>query len=199
MSRYQRLMAEISRRFLLVARHPYALIIFLLFAITDSVLLVLPAEMMAVTLMIFQPHRVWIIGIWFALAAAVSAWILSTLVSGATDIALSSSPELSEMIGTGSTLVADWGAPVMAALAIFPDSPRASITAATVAGLSPVVIALSVLAGKLVLYALIVYLVSNLPRFTDYLRNSRLPFAAILKPRLRRFAAFQRLINRRAG
>lgn len=127
--------------------HPYALIFFTLLAITDSILPVLPAEIMAITLMYLQPQRTILIGTCFAVAASISALVFSLLIQKATQFTLTMNTEISAAIDNGSALIDDWGVIALALLAIFPDSPRTSVAVATVAGLSPLDIACSVFIG----------------------------------------------------
>ena len=63
-------------------QQPYAICFLAALAMLDAVLPVMPAEFLALSLMILQPHRGFIIAISFACAAAASAGLLATLVTG---------------------------------------------------------------------------------------------------------------------
>lgn len=193
---YRRVTVAATSRFLQAARHPYAFVPFTLLAAADSVMPLVPAEVMAITLMVLQPRRAQVIGAGFAFAAATSAFVFSLLVTQARAYVLAANPDIADVLENSSVFIADWGAPALAALSIFPDSPRASVAAATVGGLTPLTIACSVLIGKLVLYAGLVYAVRNLPQLIARLRKTSSPTAWRLYPRLRRLAAFQRLLQR---
>ncbi len=193
---YRRLARAIGRRFIAAARHPYAFLPFLLLAATDSVFPVLPAEVMAIALMVLQPHRTQLIGAGFALAAAVSALILALLVVEARDFVFRANPGLMDALERSSAIIAEWGAPALALLSIFPDSPRASIAAAAVAGVSPPIIFLAVLVGKVALYAGLGHILRRLPQLTAGLRGTRSALGRRLRPGLQRLAAFQRLVRK---
>ena len=196
---YVRVSEATTRYLIAAANHPYALLPFLLLAVSDSVLPVLPAELMAVALMIIQPHRARVTGIGFAIASAVSALVLALIIIEARPYVLQLNPGLAEVLAHGSPIITDWGAPALAALSIFPDSPRISIAAATVAGMAPVSIASAVLAGKLVLYLVLSTLLRRLSEHNATVREFNSPVARRNHRTLRRLAAFQRFLRRQAG
>lgn len=156
----------------------------------------LPAEFMAISLMIIQPHRARVVGFGFALAASASALVLALVIAQASAYVVSANPGLIDVLEHGNPFITDWGAFALAALSIFPDSPRASVAAATVAGLPHVTIAVSVFVGKLVLYTGLSYLLIRLPTLIARLRNQQSPTISRIRPKLRRLAALQRLLQR---
>ncbi len=193
---YRRLSTAAARRFVAMARHPYAVLPFGLLAVTDSVIPLLPAELMVITLMIAQPRfRVWI-GAGFALASAVSAVILALLIQEAWTYVLQLNPGLGDGIESSSPLIVDGGAAALAVLAVFPDSPRASIAAAATLGVSPVAIFVAVLLGKTMMYAGLGYLLHRLPQMITRLATSNSTIVSRVRPGLRRLAAFQRLMRK---
>lgn len=156
----------------------------------------LPAELMAASLMVIQPHRARTIGTAFAFAAAASALILVLVIKEAKTWVLEASPALADAIANSSAVILEYGAPALAVLSVFPDTPRPSIAAATAAGLSPPTIAISVFIGKLALYMGLSYLLRRAPQLRRKLSDSSSPLAAAVKQKLRRLSAFQRLIGR---
>lgn len=195
---YVRVSEATARYLIAAANHPYALLPFLLLAVSDSILPVLPAELMAVALMIIQPHRARLIGTGFAVAAAISALLLALVIIEARPYVLQLNPGLAEVLTNGNPIITDWGAPALAALSIFPDSPRISIAAATVAGLAPATIACAVLAGKLVLYLVLSALLHRLSEHSATVRKFNSPVARRIHRTLRRLSAFQRFLRRHA-
>jgi membrane protein YqaA with SNARE-associated domain len=184
-------------------RQPWAIPVLAAVASADSLLPMMPAEVLAVALFILQPMRVRLIFVMFAGAAALSALLLALAVSGATAAANhvdSGASHLSALAGPGweqaKALVQTWGAPVLAFSALFPDSPRASIVVATLSGLPPLAITAWVLVGKLVLYGALAWGVVRLPQWS---RNGRLgqgPVGIRLQRMNRRLLALRRLLSR---
>ena len=93
-------------------------------------------------------------------------------------------------------LVQTWGAPVLAFSALFPDSPRASIVVATLAGLPPLTITAWVLVGKLVLYGVLAWGVVRLPQWSRSVRWSQGSIGSRLQRMNRRLLALRRLLSR---
>lgn len=189
------LASAVGRYLVGAAQHRYAFVPFLLLALSDSLLPILPAEVMAVALMILQPHRALLIGIGFAGAAAASALIFAIVVLQAKPFVLQLYPSLAGALENGSPLISGWGAPALAALSIFPDSPRFSIAAATIAGLAPATIACAVFVGKLFLYLGLGFVLRRLTAFGIETRGKNSALANRVRPTLRRLAAFQRLLR----
>ena len=140
--------------------------------------------------MIVTPRRDIFVGVCFAVSQAISALIFALLILKVASAALQ------ETLQHTSAVITDWGPIALAMLSIFPDIPRASITAATVVNISTGVIACSVLVGKLVLYLAVASLLRNSPRLIAAMRTSKFPLVLKMYPKLRRLAAFQRLMRR---
>jgi membrane protein YqaA with SNARE-associated domain len=164
----------------------------------DGVLPTMPAEFMAAALMILQPHRLVVIALAFTLAAAASAGLLAAFVASVARAASWPSWLDSERLGPGWTqsvsLIQDWGAPVLAVAAVFPDSPRTTVAVAALAGLSPLHIAAFVLVGKAVLYGLLAAALRYGPRRRMRRREATWPGARRLQRPLRRLVALRRWI-----
>ena len=193
---YRRFSTAAARWFIRVARSPYAVLPFAILAITDSVLPLLPAELMVITLMIMQPRFRPAIVAGFALASAASAVLLALLVQEASTYVLELNPGLAEGLEKASPLIVDGGAVALAVLSVFPDSPRASIAAAASLGVSPTSIFVAVLVGKLMLYLGLSFLLRRLPQLTPWLKGSRSTIVSKVRPMLRRLAALQRLLGK---
>lgn len=168
-------------------------------AIADSLVPMVPAEVMAAALMILQPRRVGLIALAFALAAALSAGLLTTLVNGATQALSLLSWLETERLAPGwnqaTSLIQAWGAPVLALAAVFPDNPRTSIAVAALAGLAPVTIIGMVLVGKAVLYGLMAWIVWRFPARRRRRSAGARSRAGRLHRALRRFVAFRRWVE----
>lgn len=184
-------------------RQPWAIPVLGTFAAGDSLLPMMPAEVLAVALFILQPTRVRIILVVFAAAAALSALLLALAVGGATEVASQAdSAAWLKGIANGpgwqqaKALFQAWGAPVLAFSALFPDSPRASIVVAALAGLPPLTITGWVLAGKLVLYGVLAWGVMRLPQWSRNARWSHGSMGIRLQGMNRRLLALRRLLSR---
>ncbi len=151
---------------------------------------------MAASLMVIQPHRARLIGAAFAFAAATSALILVLVIQEAKSYVLEASPVLADAVANSSAVILEYGAPALAVLSIFPDTPRPSIAAATAAGLSPSTIATSVFLGKMALYMGLSLLLQRAPQLVRRLPDSSSPLGARVKQKLQRLSAFQRLMGR---
>lgn len=160
-----------------------------------------PAELMAFTLMILQPRRVFLVVSAFAISAAISAGLLATLVASFVEATAligwlerdRHSPGWSQAV----SLIQTWGAPVLALAAVFPDSPRTSIAVAALAGFAPIEITAFVLAGKLLLYGMILLVVQYMPKRWPARHHATWPGARHLRRAVQRFAALHRWVNRR--
>ncbi|NDF45334.1 MAG: hypothetical protein EB125_06495, partial [Betaproteobacteria bacterium] len=101
-----------------------------------------PAEFMALALMILQPQRLILVATVFAISAAISAGLLATLVASLAHATSLLGWLESERQGPGwaqaVAWIQSWGAPALGLAAIFPDSPRTSIAVAALAGLEPI-------------------------------------------------------------
>lgn len=181
---------------------PYAICFLAALAMLDAVLPVMPAEFLALSLMILQPHRGFIIAISFACAAAASAGLLATLVTGIaqqTELAAWLEKERQAAAwAQAMSLIKDWGGPALALAAIFPDSPRTSVAAAALGGLSLLSISSFVLAGKLLPYLLLALAVRYLPGKRPAAKRAPWRWARRIHRAARRFAALRRWVERQA-
>jgi hypothetical protein len=169
----------------------------------DGVFPMMPAEFMALALMILQPHRVLLVALVFSISAAVSAGLLAALVTGIAQATAWPSWLEGERQGAGwaqaVSIIQSWGAPALALAAVFPDSPRTSIAVAALAGFAPISVTCLVLAGKLLLYGLLALAVRYMPRRWLVLESATWPGARHVRRALQRFAALRRWVNRRAA
>ncbi len=160
-------------------RKPWALPLLAVVALADSLVPMVPAELLAVSLFILQPQRVRFIALVFTLAAAGSTWLLAATLSGVMGWAGGSFDPQALAAGPGwdqaRALVNDWGPAALALAGIFPDSPRTSVAVAALAGMPPLTIAAAILAGKALLYAALVMVVEHGPRWAGRLPGRRLP------------------------
>ncbi len=184
-------------------REPRAIVLLAAVAAADSVVPMIPAEVLALTLMILQPRRLGLLAAVFALAAAASAGLLAMLVAGVAQAASVSGWLASERLGPGwsqaVSLVQAWGAPVLALAAVFPDSPRTSVAVAALASLPPLTIASMILVGKLVLYGLMAWIVGRTPKRLSPRARVRWPAHRPVGRHLRRFLALRRWLAAHAA
>lgn len=184
-------------------QRPYAIWSMSAASTLDGVLPMMPAEFMALALMILQPRRVILIALVFTMSAAVSAGLLAALVSG---IAQATSwPSWLEIERQGAawaqavSLIRAWGAPALAMAAVFPDSPRTAIAVAALAGFAPISITGFVLAGKLMLYGLLAVAVRYIPMRWPSRATVSSPGAKYLRRAFLRFTALRRWVKQRAA
>jgi membrane protein YqaA with SNARE-associated domain len=200
---WRRLVKASLRWLMRHGRQPWAILVLAAVASVDSLLPMMPAEVLAVALFVLQPTRVRLVFVMFAVAAALSALLLALVVSGATAVA-SQIDSGASLMGTtagpgwerAKALVQTWGAPVLAFSALFPDSPRTSIVVATLAGLPPLTITAWVLVGKLVLYGVLAWGVVRLPQWSRSVRWSQGSIGSRLQRMNRRLLALRRLLSR---
>jgi hypothetical protein len=170
--------------------------------VMDGVMPMMPAEFMALALMILQPHRVLLVALAFSVSAAVSAGLLAALVTGIAQATAWPSWLEGERQGAGWAqavlIIQSWGAPALALAAVFPDSPRTSVAVAALAGFAPISVTGLVLAGKLLLYGLLALAVRYMPRRWRGLESATWPGARQVRRAFKRFAALRRWVNRRA-
>ena len=193
-------MKKLFHWLLLHGQRPYAITCLAALSVFDSVLPVMPSEFLALALMILQPHRKMLIAVSFACAAALSAGLLATLLMGiAQTTALTSWLEVERQAPAWSqalSLIQDWGELSLTIIAAFPDSPRTAVAVAALAGFSPLSICIFVLAGKLVLYNLLILTIRFMPKhFKGPGRNDWLG-AKLVRRAMLRFAAIRRLLKR---
>ena len=166
------------------------------FSALDSFFPMLPAEAFVVALGILQPRKVKVIVLVFAMASALSAWLLA-LVLGT----LSASAERLGLQLMGAqwdqalAMVHTWGPASMVFLAAFPDSPRTSIAALALSGVAPLLIGLMVFLGKLIFYSALLGLMHHLPSRLGRWRNAEATWKRWLQRRASRFVAYCRRIR----
>ena len=181
-------------------QRPYAITCLAALSVFDSVLPVMPSEFLALALMILQPHRKMLIAVSFACAAALSAGLLATLLMGiAQTTALTSWLEVERQAPAWSqalSLIQDWGKLSLTIIATFPDSPRAAVAVAALARFSPLSICIFVLAGKLVLYSLLILTIRILPKHLKGPGRNDWLGAKLVRRAMLRFAAIRRLLKR---
>lgn len=181
---------------------PYAIWSLSALCVLDGFLPMVPAELIALVLMILQPRRVWLIVMAFGVSAAMSAGLLATLVTSVAQATALTAWVEGERQSPGwaqaVALIQAWGAPALSVAAIFPDSPRTSIAVAALAGIEPINITSFVLAGKLMLYGLIFVALQYMPSRWPGSENSPWPGARYLRRAIHRFAALRRWVDKRS-
>ena len=181
-------------------QQPYAIWYLSTLCTFDGFLPMVPAEFIALALMILQPRRILIVAIAFAVSAATSAGLLATLVANVSDATTLTNWLSAERQNTpwahAVSLVQKWGAPVLALAAVFPDSPRTTIAVAALAGLAPIDITVFVLVGKLLLYGLLALGVRYIPSRLPGRHTATWPGSRPLRRALQRFIALRRWVNR---
>ena len=183
-------------------QQPYAIWSLSALCILDGFLPMVPAEFLALALMILQPRRMLLVVFAFSVSAATSAGLLATLVAGVAKATALTGWLAGERQSTGwaqaVSLIQTWGAPALALAAVFPDSPRTSIAVAALAGLAPIKITSFVLAGKLLLYGLLALAVQYIP--TRWPRRHKATWLGARQFRrgIQRFIALRRWVDRRS-
>lgn len=184
-------------------QRPYAIGSLSAVSVLDGVLPMMPAEFLALALMILQPRRIVLVTVAFAVSAAISAGLLAALVAGISQSVAWPGWLEAERQGAGwaraASLLQEWGAPALAAAAVFPDSPRASVAVAALVGLPPLQVAGFVLAGKLLLYGLLAWAVRYLPTRWPGRATASWLGARLVRRAMQRFAALRRWVDRRAA
>ena len=169
----------------------------------DGMLPMVPAEFMALALMILQPQRLILVATVFAISAAISAGLLATLVASLAHATSLLGWLESERQGPGwaqaVAWIQSWGAPALGLAAIFPDSPRTSIAVAALAGLEPIRITIFVLAGKALLYGMLALAVRHMPSRWPRRGNAFWLRLKLVQRPMQRFIALRRWVNQRAG
>lgn len=191
----QRMISRLEHLVVSRGTQPATIFLLALLACVDGFLPVLPAEVFVVTLAILQPLRPMLIVVVFALAAGVSALLLSLL--------LNTFNESANWLGM-QTFGAQWdqakaiintvGPGILVFTSVFPDSPRPSIAVLTFSGIAPLYIASLVFMGKLILYATLLGIVHHLPRRWGHRRPVRYTWQKWLQRRSRRLLAYRRRI-----
>jgi len=172
---------------------------FILAALTalDGFIPMLPAEGFVIALCVLQSQRSIFIVSLFALASAMSAYLLALLLGTLNFSAESLGLNLlGAQWDQAASFFQTWGPGSMVFLSAFPDTPRTSIAALTLSGVAPEVIALMVLIGKMLLYTGLWGLIHYLPTRLVNWRSSNLIWKKWLQRRASRFVAYCRRIRR---
>jgi hypothetical protein len=174
---------------------------FLLAALTalDGFIPMLPAEGFVIALCVLQSQRGIFIVLLFALASATSAYLLALLLGTLNFSAESLGLNLlGEQWDQASSFFQTWGPGSLVFLSAFPDTPRTSIAALALSGVTPEVIFLMVLIGKILLYAGLLGLIHYLPSRLVKWRRTNVFWKKWLQRRASRFVAYCRRIRRLA-
>jgi membrane protein YqaA with SNARE-associated domain len=195
----QRLFQGFETALLRHGTEPRTILFLALFSVLDGFLPMLPAEMFVLALCILQPQKGKRIVLVFALASALSAFLLALGMGTLTASADSLSQKL--MGSQGPQVLAtlrDWGPVSMVFFSVFPDSPRSSIALFALSGVSAESIGAMVFIGKLMLYAVLLFLIHHLPSRVGRWRGAGPFWVRWLQRRASRFVAYCRRIRWRA-
>ncbi len=196
---FQRLFQRIETALLRHGTEPKTIFLLAIFSILDGFLPMLPAEMFVLALCVLQPQKGKLIVVVFALASALSAYLLALGMGTLTASADSLSQKL--MGSQGPQVLAtlrDWGPVSMVFFSVFPDSPRSSIALFALSGVPPESIGTMVFLGKLMLYTGLLLLIHHLPSRVGRWRGAGPYWVRWLQRRASRFVAYCRRIRRRA-
>ncbi|MCF8148545.1 MAG: hypothetical protein K9J50_08320 [Sulfuritalea sp.] len=178
---------------------PITIFFLAVFSVLDGFLPMLPAEMFVIALCILQPQKGKVIVLVFALASASSAFLLAW---GLGTLSTSAETMSQQLMGSqGPQVLAtlrDWGPVSMGFFSVFPDSPRSSIALFALSGVPPGSIAGMVFIGKLMLYAVLLFLIYHLPSRVGRWRGAGPFWVRWLQRRASRFVAYCRRIRWRA-
>ena len=196
---FQRLFQRVVTALLRHGTEPKTIFLLVIFSILDGFLPMLPAEMFVLALCVLQPQKGKLIVLVFALASALSAFLLALGMGTLTASADSLSQKL--MGAQGPQVLAmlrDWGPVSMVFFSVFPDSPRSSIALFALSGVSPKSIGAMVFIGKLILYTGLLLLIHHLPSRVGRWRGAGPFWVRWLQRRASRFVAYCRHIRWRA-
>jgi membrane protein YqaA with SNARE-associated domain len=175
---------------------PRTIIFLAVFSVLDGFLPMLPAEVFVLALCILQPKKGKIIVLVFAVASAMSAFLLALALGTLTTSAETLSQQLLGAQGPQAlALVRSWGPVSMVFFSIFPDTPRSSIALLALSGVAPVCIGGMVCIGKLMLYASLLALIHHLPARVGRWRGPGPFWQRWLQGRASRFVAYCRRIR----
>jgi membrane protein YqaA with SNARE-associated domain len=175
---------------------PKTILFLAVFSVLDGFLPMLPAEVFVLALCILQPKKGKIIVLVFAIASAMSAFLLALALGTLTTSAETLSQQLLGTQGPQAlAIVRSWGPVSMVFFSVFPDSPRSSIALLALSGVAPASIGGMVCIGKLMLYASLLALIHHLPARVGRWRGSRSFWQRWLQGRASRFVAYCRRIR----
>lgn len=196
---FQRLFQQVETALLRHGSEPKTIFLLAVFSILDGFLPMLPAEMFVLALCVLQPQKGKVIVLVFALASAMSAFLLALGMGTLTASAEALSQKL--MGSQGPQVLAmlrDSGPVSMVFFSVFPDSPRSAIALFALSGVSPESISAMVFTGKLMLYTGLLFLIHHLPSRVGRWRGVGPFWVRWLQRRASRFVAYCRRIRRRA-
>jgi membrane protein YqaA with SNARE-associated domain len=196
---FQRLFQRIETALLRHGTEPKTIFLLAIFSVLDGFLPMLPAEMFVLALCVLQPQKGNFIVVVFAVASALSAFLLALGMGTLTASADSLSQKL--MGSQGPQVLAmlrEWGPVSMVFFSAFPDSPRSSIALFALSGVSPQSIGAMVFLGKLMLYTGLLLLIHHLPSRLGRWRGAGPFWVRWLQRRASRFVAYCRRIRWRA-
>ena len=196
---FQRFFQRVETALLRHGTEPKTIFWLAVLSVFDGFLPMLPAEMFVLALCVLQPQKGRVIVVVFALASALSAFLLALGMGTLTASAESLSQKL--MGSQGPQVLAmlrDSGPVSMVFLSIFPDSPRSAIALFALSGVSPDSIGAMVFIGKLMLYTVLLLLIHHLPSRVGKWRGVGPFWVKWLQRRASRFVAYCRRIRWRA-
>jgi membrane protein YqaA with SNARE-associated domain len=195
----QRFFQRVETLLLCHGTEPKTIFWLAVFSVMDGFLPMLPAEMFVLALCVLQPQKGKVIVLAFAVASALSAFLLALGMGTLTASAESLSQKL--MGSQGPQVLAmlrDSGPVSMVFFSIFPDSPRSAIALFALSGVSPESIGAMVFIGKLMLYTVLLWLIHHLPSRVGRWRGAGPFWVRWLQRRASRFVAYCRRIRWRA-
>ena len=196
---FQRLFQRVETALLRHGTEPKTIFLLAAFSVLDGFLPMLPAEMFVLALCVLQPQKGKVIVVVFALASALSAFLLALGMGTLTASAESLSQKLLGSQGPQVlAMLRDWGPVSMGFFSVFPDSPRSAIALFALSGVLPESISAMVFIGKMVLYTVLLLLIHHLPSRVGRWRGAGPFWVRWLQRRASRFVAYCRRIRWRA-
>jgi membrane protein YqaA with SNARE-associated domain len=196
---FQRLFQQVETALLCHGSEPQTIFLLAVFSVLDGFLPMLPAEIFVLSLCVLQPQKGKVIVVVFALASALSAFLLALGMGALTASAESLSQKL--MGSQGPQVLAmlrDSGPVSMVFFSVFPDSPRSAIALFALSGVSPESIGAMVFIGKLMFYTGLLLLIHHLPSRVGRCRGVGPSGVRWLQRRASRLVAYCRRIRWRA-
>lgn len=196
---FQRLFQRVETAVLRHGSEPKTIFLLAIFSVLDGFLPMLPAEMFVLVLCVLQPQKGKVIVVVFALASALSAFLLALGMGTLTASAEALSQKLMGSQGPQVLAMLRESGPVsMVFFSVFPDSPRSAIALFALSGVSPESIGAMVFTGKLMLYTGLLLLIHHLPSRVGRWRGAGRLGLRWLPRRASRFVAYCRRIRWRA-
>jgi membrane protein YqaA with SNARE-associated domain len=196
---FQRLFQRLETAVLRHGSKPETIFLLAIFSVLDGFLPMLPAEMFVLVLCILQPQKGKVIVVVFALASALSAFLLAL---GMGTLSASAEALSQKLMGSQGpqvlAMLRDSGPVSMVFFSVFPDSPRSAIALFALSGVSPESIGAMVFTGKFMLYTALLLLIHHLPSRVGRWRGAGPWGLRWLQRRASRFVAYCRRIRWRA-